>query len=356
VKYYKQLDGLRAVAIILVMLAHWALPHFKTEILKNLPYSSGVTLFFVLSGFLITNILLDFREKNLAKGISQFNSIKSFYIRRSLRIFPIYYLTIFVLFIINFSATRELFPWLASYTTNIYMVINSKYIGSFTHFWSLAVEEQFYIFWVFVAVFVPQKHLKGTIITFIVVSLLTLFYMMQFTKYWLSDLLVISQMHTLGFGALIAYYLKYEPESLSRLSTSKAKGIIVTGLLIYTLVFVYRKPDSLFESVKLFKNPLISLIYLFVVLVAIRDGFKGLVKYVLESRVMVYIGKISYGLYVYHLFIQPLFFNILNKYLRIRTNDIGHFLIFFILNMIIASLSWYFIEKPANGLKRYFRY
>ena len=236
------------------------------------------------------------------------------------------------------------------------MVVHSKYIGSFTHFWSLAVEEQFYIFWVFVAVFVPRKHLKNTIITFIVISLLTVFYLMQFTKYWLSDLLVISQMHALGFGALIAYYFKYEPEAFEKLNVSKLKGILVIGLVLYALVFVYRKPDSLYESVKFFKSPSMSVIYLFAVLIAVKDGFTGLIKKVLESRVMIYIGKISYGLYVYHLFIDQLFFNIINKYLRINTNDVGHILIFVALNMIVATISWYLVEKPINGLKRYFKY
>jgi peptidoglycan/LPS O-acetylase OafA/YrhL len=355
-KYYKQLDGLRAVAIISVMLAHWVLPIIKIEILKNLPLTSGVTLFFVLSGFLITNILLNFREKNQAAGVSQFNSIKSFYIRRSLRIFPIYYLLIFLLFIVNFSSTRELFPWLASYTTNIYMTINTTYIGSFTHFWSLAVEEQFYIFWVFVAVFVPQKHLKNTIVTFIVFSLLSLFYMMQFTRFWLSDLLVINQMYSLGFGALIAYYFKYEPEFFEKISVSKMKGILIIGLLLYTLVFIYRKPDSLFEMFRLFKNPAMSVIYFFAVLIAVKDGFKGLIKKILESRVMIFIGRISYGLYIYHLFINDLFLHVINKYTKIQTTPFGYFLIFLVLNFLIASLSWYLIEKPINGLKKYFRY
>ncbi len=354
--YYRQLDGLRAVAILLVMGAHWFLPHAEGEILKNLPYSSGVTLFFVISGFLITKILLDFKEKNKEAGISQFNSIKSFYIRRSLRIFPIYYITIFFLFFINFSAVKELFPWLVSYTTNIYMVLNSQYIGSFTHFWSLAVEEQFYIFWVFVVVFVPKDYLKGTITTFIAISLLTLFYLMQFTSYWLSDLLVICQMHSLGFGALIAYYLKYEPEYFEKISLSKMKGYLAAILILYTIIFIYRKPDELFEALKLFKNPLISAAYFFVVLIAVKEGYRGILKMILENRVMVFIGKISYGLYIYHLFMHPFFHNFLNKYIGLKTSETGYMLVYFALDIIIATISWYALEKPILGLKRYFKY
>ena len=356
VNYYKQLDGLRTVAITGVIIQHWLQWQMKNDVLKNIPYDTGVNLFFVISGFLITKILLDFKEKNKAAGISQFNSIKSFYIRRSLRIFPIYYITIFVLFAINFRTARELFPWLSTYTTNVYMAMNSKYIGAFNHFWSLAVEEQFYIFWVFVAVFIPRDYLKGTITTFIAVSLLVMYFMLAFTKYWLSDMLVINQMYVLGFGALIAYYQTYEPEFFNKISLSKMKGYLVAGLILYTIIFVFRKPVSLYEPLHYLKNAAISGIYFFVVLIAVRNGFKGILKLFLENRVIVYLGKISYGLYIYHQFVGPLWDNIINRYLHIKTDYIGHFIICFLLNIILASISWYIIEKPVLGLKKYYKY
>ncbi len=355
-KYYKQLDGLRAIAIIGVMIAHWLQSSMKIEVLKNIPYGTGVTLFFVLSGFLITKILLDFKERNTSQGISHFKSIKSFYIRRSLRIFPIYYLTIFFLLIIGFGNTAELFPWLATYTTNVYMAIHSNYIDSFTHFWSLAVEEQFYLFWVFVIVYVSNRYLKKTIVAFIIASILILYFLKFYTGYWLSNGLVICQMHTLGAGALLAYYVKYESEKINRISLSTIKGILLVITLIFTLVFVYRKPDPLYETLRFFQDPAVTVIYFFVVLIAIREGFTGIIKRILENKVMLYIGRISYGLYIYHLFMGPLFINVINKYLKIETTNFGHFIIFFFLDLIIASLSWYLIEKPINGLKKYYKY
>ncbi|MEZ5198531.1 MAG: hypothetical protein R2764_19750 [Bacteroidales bacterium] len=65
----------------------------------------------------------------------------------------------------------------------------------------------------------------------------------------------------------------------------------------------------MYENVKYYKDPAISLIYFFIVLIAVKNGYRGIVKYVLENKVMIYIGKISYGLYVYHMFIGPLYFN-----------------------------------------------
>jgi peptidoglycan/LPS O-acetylase OafA/YrhL len=355
-RYFKQLDGLRAFAIISVMIAHWHQSSIKIDILKNLPFGSGVTLFFVISGFLITKILLDFREQNNEENRSQFHSIKSFYVRRSLRIFPIYYLTILILFIVGFADIHKVLPWLLSYTTNIYMTLQNDYIGPYTQFWSLAVEEQFYLFWGFLVVFIPKQYIKGTILTLSFLSVLLLIYTKLFTGYWLANSLVICQLHTLGLGALIAYYIKYKPDFMNTLNLTLVKGLALLLSLIFILIYVYQKPEGLYENLKHYKDPFITLIYFFIVLIAVRDGFKGLMKGVLENRVMIYIGKISYGLYIYHSFMAFLFFDFFNKFIGLKTSQFGYTLVFFGMNMIIASISWYLIEKPVTGLKRYFKY
>jgi peptidoglycan/LPS O-acetylase OafA/YrhL len=354
--YYKQLDGLRAFAIIGVMIAHWHQNSIQFELLKNLPYGTGVTLFFVLSGFLITKILMDFKEKNVSAGKSQFSSIKAFYIRRSLRIFPIYYLTLLIIYLIGYGDISELLPWFATYTTNIYMTLNGDYIGSFTHFWSLAVEEQFYIFWVPIIVFIPRRFLKRTIVFVIILSVLLLYYFKFYTQYWMANSLVICSMHSLGLGALIAYYLKYEKEKFDGLDLTKVKYILLGLGLVFILIFVYRKPDSLYKAFEHFKEPFTSLIYALLVLIAVKNGFKGLFRKILENRVMIYIGRISYGLYIFHLFMNPLYFKFLNQYINIQTSNLGYSLIFLLLNIALASLSWFLIEKPINSLKRYFKY
>jgi len=353
--YYKQLDGLRAIAIIAVMISHWLERSISIEVLKNLPYGSGVTLFFVLSGFLITKILLDFKEKNRIAGTGNLRSIKAFYIRRSLRIFPIYYLTIILLLIFGFGEIKTLFPWLATYTTNIYMTTNSTYLGPFTHFWSLAVEEQFYLFWVPIIIFIPKKYLKQTILYIIAASFLLFFYFKYMTPYWLADLLVICAMHILGLGALIAYYVKYKPDKVERLDMSKLKTLTLFLVVVFIIIFVFR-PEQLFSTLRHFKYPVLSLIYALVVLIAVRNGFKGVMKYILENKVMIYIGRISYGLYIYHLFMSPLFLKVLKHDLGIKTTAFGYFLLFFIINIIIASASWFLLEKPINNIKKYFKY
>ena len=124
-----QLDGLRFFAVLMVMIAHWMQWQWTSPWLTNFPFVHGVTLFFVLSGFLITGILLKYRDRYKEQGLHQGTLIKNFYIRRFLRIFPIYYLTLFFLLSIDYKNTREVFPWLVSYTSNIYQSIHNVYIG-----------------------------------------------------------------------------------------------------------------------------------------------------------------------------------------------------------------------------------
>ena len=163
--YFPQLDALRAIAVFFVLLEHWV-P--GTYWFKIFPYGmAGVTLFFVLSGFLITRILLRSRIKSESLNQSKLHSLKQFYIRRTLRIFPIYYITIFILLIFNINNIRQIFFWFLTYTSNIYFYLIQNWAGSLSHLWTLAVEEQFYIIWPFIILFIPKRFLFRTIILII---------------------------------------------------------------------------------------------------------------------------------------------------------------------------------------------
>jgi peptidoglycan/LPS O-acetylase OafA/YrhL len=172
-KYKIQIDGLRFYAVVSVLIGHWIAWDAYNPIVKNTPWGHGVILFFVLSGFLITNILLNQKEAIENKQTTIAGALKTFYIRRFFRIFPIYYFLIFFLYYINYPKTREIFLWLLTYTSNIYQGITNEYVGHFNHFWSLAVEEQFYIFWPLLIFIVPKKHLMSFFTTIIIISFLS---------------------------------------------------------------------------------------------------------------------------------------------------------------------------------------
>ena len=144
--YYPELDGVRAIAAMMVIFFHMG----QMGIPLRGPISfgqSGVDLFFVLSGFLITSILLKARPED-------WGEVRKFYVRRSLRIFPLYYGYLIVATIFGAGVTG--FYWV--YLQN-YRIAMGAPMGEVGHFWSLAVEEQFYLVWPFVVLFLPRRHL-----------------------------------------------------------------------------------------------------------------------------------------------------------------------------------------------------
>src|SRR5437763_217904 len=162
--YIPQLDGLRGTAVIMVLIGHAA------SFVEGLPYAGmveyvrfTVDVFFVLSGFLITGILLD------AKGSNHY--FRNFYVRRVLRIFPLYYGFLFVFFILApalrpptpggpFEGWRASQGWFWSYLSN-YQLLFPQWVRPYplSHFWTLAVEEQFYLFWPTVVLLTSRKGL-----------------------------------------------------------------------------------------------------------------------------------------------------------------------------------------------------
>lgn len=348
-KYIVQLDGLRFFAVLMVMVAHWLQWQWTNPILTGLPFVHGVTLFFVLSGFLITRILLENRDKYNEAKLKKSFLIRNFYIRRFFRIFPVYYLLIFGLFIFNYKNTQELFPWLITYTSNIYQSIHNVYIGDFNHFWSLAVEEQFYLFWPFVILFIKPKNTFKTIILTILLALLVRTYLFVYVGKWMAtSYFTLSCMHALGLGALLAYLKMYKPKISNLLS--KPKWLYLTAL-IYLISLYLQNKFALGWYKEIFDDFLFSILATFIILRASDNGFKGIFKIVLENKFIVYSGKISYGLYVFHLFIPTLYYFIAPRIGITTTNKYLLFISFYLLTFIVASISWKLIESPINKLK-----
>jgi peptidoglycan/LPS O-acetylase OafA/YrhL len=163
VRYIKSLDGIRALAVLLIMVYHANLLHFSWV---------AVQLFFVLSGFLITGILWNEKQKQTSIGFKY----KKFIVRRSLRIFPLYFGYLFLIGIIYLvfhfpSYYQTYFPYLATYTFNFTRLL-PEWQGNplFTHLWTLSVEEQFYLFFPFIIFFLPKRFIGPVLIFLIILS------------------------------------------------------------------------------------------------------------------------------------------------------------------------------------------
>lgn len=354
-KYIIQLDGLRFFAVLAVMIAHWLQWHWEPEsVLSKIRFVHGVTLFFVLSGFLITRILLINRDKYNQQNENKFKLIKAFYIRRFLRIFPIYYLLIIALFIINFENTKELFLWLISYTINIYQSIHNTSVGFYSHFWSLAVEEQFYLFWPFIILFIKPKRTWIAIVGIIVLSLICRAYLYFYVGHWMAtSYFTLSCMHALGLGALLAYFTIYKKEFSKTLSNPVILYVVI-GL--YVLLFYIQDTYKINWYKEIFDDFVFAIVSVFIILRASTNGFKFLGKVILENKFISYSGKISYGLYIYHLFISKVFYPLASKIGLSITDKYTLFVAFYLLTFLLAHISWKLIENPINSLKKKFPY
>ena len=158
-RYSPQLDGLRAVSVVAVAYSHW-LPAWQF----GLPLGAGVHLFFVLSGFLITRILLALRDLP-RRG----QAVGRFYVRRALRLFPAFYLVLGLAWLADVPLVRETWAWHAAYLSNVRIASDARWMGHVSHFWSLAVEEQFYLLWPWLIVWSPRTWL-GPILAMAVLS------------------------------------------------------------------------------------------------------------------------------------------------------------------------------------------
>jgi peptidoglycan/LPS O-acetylase OafA/YrhL len=361
--YMVQLDALRALALFGVMAEHFLPPSLYEPFISSwnsaspIELGSGVTLFFVLSGFLITGILLRCKDIINSTQQSKLFTLKMFYVRRFLRIFPIYYLTLFTTAII-FKNIRENFFWHFTYTTNILVFIKDAYDQYATHFWTLAMEEQFYLLWPLVILLLPQRHLlKAIIIT------ITLAPISRFVGHYTFGLTItqlgvfpIASLDALGLGALLAFYT-HNPEKFKHAKRNLCKfGLRICLPLIISLIivsFVYK--GTILLNI-LIRPTILATFFVWLVSNA-ASGFDGFLGKILEFKPLAFIGKISYGIYVYHNFMNPIY-GIVTWHLNI-TNSIPlvfEILIKAIASFAIAILSWFLIEQPINNLKKYFGY
>ena len=329
------------------MISHW-LPKYGF-----LPWGAyGVTFFFVLSGYLISSNLLYLKQSIDNKEISIPNAFKFFYIRRTLRIFPLYYLAILLAYLLVRPVFAGHLFWYVTYLPNILMFREKAWPAMLSHFWSLGVEEQFYLMWPFLIFLVKERWLKYLFPIAILVSIgfKALVYLYHDSFFYTA--LPWANFDAFGVGALLAYlpFSRFRPVILEKIP-------FLWGFLFFTILSIVAHVTGLIFLLGIF----ISGGSFFIIRKA-QTNFTGLSGKILDLPAIQYLGKISYGLYVYHNF-MPWLWRCLtgaeDRYplpIVLSTKSWLHKPIFalsaeFILLVVIASLSWYFVEKPFNNLK-----
>lgn len=329
-KHIPQLDGMRGLAIFLVLLAHSAIAFTHVSAFRWVEnYGNlGVQLFFVLSGFLITRILLDTKDTP--------HFFRNFFVRRALRIYPLYYaLLAFVVFsgLVHQHGVRW-WPYIL-YLSNIIYGAGTE-PSPLAPAWSLAVEEQFYLVWPFVVSVLSRRGLARLCVIIIVGAVgLRLTGVLQFHN-------TLLQLDSLAAGALVA--CRFDHIASWRSPASFVACLLPLGLSL---------PIGFWNNV----SQTIQALGGAALLIVLLDD-KVFISRVFRAPALRYLGKISYGVYLLN---SVVFAAFLRSRIGISVIERGSFLaaiaclvVEFAIVLAIASASFYFFESPLLRLKRYF--
>lgn len=370
--HIRALDGVRGLAIVMVMVGHFWLGAHPRNGLESGLYTVmqngwiGVDLFFVLSGFLITGILLE------AKGAEAY--FRNFYARRVLRIFPLYYGFLVAFFLIAplvmhpdptgpFAVSSSTQPWYWTYTSNwLALVKGVQPPQGLNHFWTLAVEEQFYLIWPAVVLLTSRTTLKKLCLALVVFAL-AFRIGLRFTEYYHTGGLVLTpaRIDSLAIGAWLAVMVR--DADTHRWLERVAPATFVSAAI--TLLLVNLPDERMFGyelSMQTVGFPLLAIMSAsLIVLTTGKWRPAGAVRRFFESRPMGFFGKYSYGMYVLHLPLVVLLeragFSIAS-FPRVGGSDVPAAFAYTLIAMtgttILAFASWHLYEKQFLKLKRLF--
>ncbi|MGB8475412.1 MAG: acyltransferase [Candidatus Acidiferrum sp.] len=367
--HIRALDGLRGVAILVVMLYHFTRGYINGAFhgvlyqVSNVGWC-GVDLFFVLSGFLITGILCDAKD-----GVHYF---QNFYMRRVLRIFPLYYGFLLVLFVLV-PVEHQFSPlirkqmgeqvWFWSYLTNFdYALTSHPLINDFhlAHFWSLAVEEQFYLVWPAVIFFCqPKTAIRISAICIGTALILRVLLEANHVSAAAIYNLTPCRMDSLAVGALCALLVRTDLDTNKLLKAARLTTLLAGSGLIF---IVARRGGSddynpLMESIG---YTFLAFFFGGITLLSLDAAENNVLSWLLSCPILVVFGLYSYAIYVFHYPLIRLFdgwFPVQRLSLDVHSRPLGlevHVLASMLASLLIGVLSWNLYEKHFLNLKKYF--
>ncbi|HEY0306938.1 MAG TPA: acyltransferase [Acidobacteriaceae bacterium] len=368
-----ELDGLRGIAILAVLLTHSVtvmhlLPDTILGRLLNhifVPGWAGVDLFFVLSGFLITGILLRTRQSP--------NYYKSFYMRRFLRIFPLYYAVITILLLVGcvpllkpFIHLHTLLPVSAIDKSSYYLYLQNWpipncIIPAWTGaYWSLAVEEQFYLVWPFLVLALrPRTLLRLCISGFFVALVLRILWMHYFPESFAAMRMTPTRMDGLLVGAACALLMT---ERKSALPMSWIRAALLSGGVIILFIAVWTHGHELIATSTWMQTiGVTGFALLGGGLLALSQHHPPMLQRVLTLRPLRSFGKYSYGIYMYHSVLFSIIGLFYAHYHYSRNFTLGTPVGLLIIGAaialcyLVAKISFDYFEMRFLMLKRHFR-
>ena len=361
--FFPNLDGLRFFAFFAVFLSHSFYSKFdyinQTAIYTNVRAIMhagifGVNFFFVLSGFLITYLLLDEKTK---KGTV---NVLSFYMRRVLRIWPLYYLIVFIGFVVipetqhllgnkDYVETGDLLSYLCFYSNYSDQPATTAVLGVL---WSIAVEEQFYLIWPLFLLVTPLSRVGYLCLGLVIVSMLIRCIYLGDNH----DSHLFSCLSDFAVGGGLAYASFYKASWIEKIKSMKM-GWIILIYVLGALMFLFR---SIWADVYLLymnQRLLFSIFFAFVILE--QNSFDNSFYKWKFSKLLSDLGRHTYGLYLYH-FVAIYIVSIILGKLLFNTQSYQVFfvepILSLILSIIVSYLSYRYFEKPFLKLKDRFAY
>ena len=353
--YVLQLDGLRGIAIVAVLLYHLGskLPALHLDVISQYGWA-GVDLFFVISGFLITGILLD------SAGSERY--FRNFYVRRILRIWPLYFALLAFVFIVLPHAVPALrarifsqcHPWQSYLVFAQNFFVRDFGIGPVGVTWSLAIEEQFYLVWPLLIFLLPRRMLPGLLLAVVMLSpvIRGLAQMHGATPTMLYTH-TFFRLDSISAGALLAFWVRSA-------RFSRGGGARITGAMLALGLIACVLALGVFGAKPVSANLRFSALALLcfgLVGSALLANTRSLLNQCLTASWLRYTGRICFGLYLLHVTV----FDILTPE-RLSSlgsgwaGSLGVLIIDFAAVFVVASLSWHFFESPVLSLKGYFEY
>jgi peptidoglycan/LPS O-acetylase OafA/YrhL len=324
-----QIDGLRVLAMVGVLYVHYWNDRPTLEHVR-------VSLFFVVSGFLISHILLSAKE-----SMSKI-SIINFYIRRSLRLLPSLLLVLLIAFSFNMDGIRSSVYWHALQGSNLYFMNTQGWKPWIVaHLWSLNVVEQFYMFSPLIIMFFSRRSI------FLVYA--SVFAFSIFLRVHCLDLgispwakIVLFVFDPLAAGAILA--LVKENRDVQAVLTSRLNNVVSIAIMLSPFVFGQKFGQS--ESYRI-----LSIYALSSVVLSAYVGYSGVVALVLANPVSRFLSRISYATYIYHMAIWWL---IAESWPVLYQKGPTTFFVMSTSTIVVAALSWHLVEKHFDALKVFF--
>lgn len=328
--YRPQLDGLRAVAVLVVLHSHfwtdWITGHY------------GVRLFFVLSGFLITHGLLELRGSG-----ENGRNLLSFYGRRVLRIWPLYYLLLGVTTLADYHDMRDYAAWHAVFASNFLFFDLGRWVPNFAApWWSLAVEEQFYLVWPLLMLWTRERILAGIVMVVIAIGAVWQVWIYTVDIGFGSSLLTPASFDALGAGALLALAGSTRSRMIRLLPRAGMAAAVICIVTWWAIGDCWQ-------------IEVLSVVAMVAAVHCANEGIGGWPGRILESPLMLWIGKVSFGIYLLHVLLMGASIR-LSRMLGFEDYSVVTFIGGTVASAALASLSWYILERRALGMKRYFPY